>query len=181
MDKWKKSVIILDDRLSCTPNITAVAQSCRNFPLHNPQDLVFPHKGHIATLGPSAGQNALVSHVTPRRPPLASCCSSLPVQEHGAGLQGCQRTELHPSTSKHWSDHTLQREHFPLLHQLGWLVPPSLRTNKVHSVKSRLFSVLAPQLVERTPNQCQNSRITHHLRQKIQDSLAQTSPWPRIA
>ena len=138
-------------------------------------------QGHIATLGPSAGQNALVSHVTPRRPPLASCCSSLPVQEHGAGLQGCQRTELHPSTSKHWSDHTLQREHFPLLHQLGWLVPPSLRTNKVHSVKSRLFSVLAPQLVERTPNQCQNSRITHHLRQKIQDSLAQTSPWPHIA
>ena len=30
-------------------------------------------------------------------------------------------TELHPSTSEHWSDHTPQHEHFTLLHQLaGW-------------------------------------------------------------
>ena len=29
--------------------------------------------------------------------------------------------ELHPSASKHWSDHMPQREHFTLLHQLaGW-------------------------------------------------------------
>ena len=31
-------------------------------------------------------------------------------------------------------------------------------------------------LLERTPDQCQDSRITHHLPQKIQDSLVQTSP-----
>ena len=54
-------------------------------------------------------------------------------------------TELHLSTSKHWSDHTPQREHFTLLTSDGRLLPPSLRANKAHSAKSQLFSVLEPQ------------------------------------
>ena len=36
-------------------------------------------------------------------------------------------------------------------------------------------------VVERTPDQCQDSGITLHLPQKTQDSFLQTSPWPRIA
>ena len=50
-------------------------------------------------------------------------------------------TELHPSTSKHRT----KAQALGSTPSAGWLVPPSLRTNKGHSVKSRLFSVLAPQ------------------------------------
>ena len=58
-------------------------------------------------------------------------------------------TELHPSTSKHWSDHAPQREHFAHLHQLAdgyphrweqtqfWHLPSNVRT--VESKVSRLI------------------------------------------
>ena len=61
------------------------------------------------------------------------------------------------------------------------LVRPSLKANKGCSVKSGLISVLDDPVVERTPDQCQESRVTHHLPQKTQDSLGQTLPQSLIA
>ena len=62
--------------------------------------------------------------------------------------------ELHSSTSKHALDHTSQHEHFFLLHQLaGWYHHRRKQTK----------------LAQR--DQRQDSRITHHLPQKTQDSF----------
>ena len=82
-------------------------------PLQNLQALVFPHKGCNTTPGPSAGHilpelvqlglgwtlslqiNLECSSVPRLQPRLASCCRRHPIQDGGAGLQGCQRNCTH--------------------------------------------------------------------------------------
>ena len=54
-------------------------------------------------------------------PPLASCCSLHSTQWWWWFWPSRPSMELHPSTSKHWSDQTPWREHYAPLHQLaGW-------------------------------------------------------------
>ena len=77
-------------------------------------------------------------------------------------------TELHPSTSKHWSDHAPQCEHIA-----------ESKQGSLSKVTTLLCSCTL--VVERTPDQCQDGRTTRHLPQKTQDSFAQCSFQPCIA
>ena len=88
-------------------------------------------------------------------------------------------TELHPSTSKHWSDDTHQHKHFTPLHQLAVWHCHSWEQTKVAQLGHDSCS--GPSVVEHTPNWCQDSRVTCHLWQKTQDSLVQTLPHSCIA
>ena len=85
--------------------------------------------------------------------------------------------ELHPSTSKHWSDHMPQSEHFALLHQPAGTPITESKQSLLTKVATLCFGT---SVVEWTPDQCQNSRVTLHLLHKTQDSFVQISPWPRI-
>ena len=42
--------------------------------------------------------------------------------------------ELHPSTSKHWSDHTPRREHFISLHYINWPAGTGITESKQRSL-----------------------------------------------
>ena len=73
-------------------------------------------------------------------PPLAYCCSPLLIQDDDTGLEGHQRncTHLPPNTGQTTRPSTSTTS-------AGWLVPPSLRANKVCSAQSPLFYVMVPQ------------------------------------
>ena len=111
-------------------------------------------------------------------PPLTPC-SSHQIQDNGTGLQGCQRNcpYLPPSVSQTPS---LQLECTAQLHQLAWLVPPSLRASKGHTAKSQPFSVLAPQWWNELPADVRTADSLTSFR-KTQDSLDQSSPGLCIA
>ena len=116
--------IILDDRLSFTPSITAVARSCR-FALYNiriwsfltkdamqllVQALVMDHCNSLLA-GLSASATKLLQHI---QNSAARLVYNLPKASRPS-------TDMHQFTSKHWSNHTPQQEHFAHLHQLaGW-------------------------------------------------------------
>ena len=84
-------------------------------------------------------------------------------------------TEQHPSTSKHWSYHTPQLEHFAPLHQLAGWYRHLWEQIKV-AQQSQNALCFGTSVVEQTPDQCQDSRVTLHLLQKTQDSFVQPSP-----
>ena len=146
--------VILDNGLSCTPNITAVARSCK-FALYNicriwslltkdtTQILVQPLR-LISRLDYqplwlnwcSVSRTLLHASLTihPNSPmwPASSVTSTdFLLRPASDSRWWCwssrSSTELHPSTSKYWSEHTPQLEY------------------KGRSAKSRLSSVLAPQ------------------------------------
>ena len=79
-------------------------------------------------------------------------------------------TDLYPSTSKRWSDHTPQWEHFTPLHQLAGWYPHCWEQTKPaqRSHDSSLFWHLSG---ETNSDQCQDSRITFHLSKKLKTPL----------
>ena len=71
---------------------------------------------------------------------------------------------------------TLGRPHAPerVLHSstsAGWLVPPSLRANKTHSAKLRLFSVLAPQQWNKLPTNVRTAESLAILSKRLKTPL----------
>ena len=134
-------------------------------PLQHLQDPVFPPKGRNVTHGPSTGHLSLLDGLlASATKPLqhiqnAAACLvySLPKCSHvtPTGLllwlasnsrwwcwPSWPSIELNLSTSKHWSDHAPQHEHFTT--SAGRPVAPSLKANKSSSANSQLFSILAP-------------------------------------
>ena len=135
-------------------------------PLQHLQDLVFPHKGHKASPGPSADHlppgllqfalgwtpNLYCSpprfqsfQIFPYNPPplwlpLASCCGPHLIQGDGAGLQGrqCNCTHLPPNTAQNSSPSAST-----LLYYISWLSVTPIAESKQRSLsESQLFSVL---------------------------------------
>ena len=85
--------------------------------------------------------------------------------------------ELHLSTSKHCSDQTPQLEHFALLHQLaGWY-----RHRWEQTKPSRLATLLCSgtSWVERTPDQCLDSRIHSLSSAKYSRHICSEVAWLR--
>ena len=91
---------------------------------------------------------------SPMWPPSSLTSSGFLLQPKSNSRRWCwpsmPSTELHLSTSKHWSDHKTQHEHFTLLHQLvGWYH----RWKQTKPAKSQLFSLCSgASVVEQTLN-----------------------------
>ena len=114
------------------------------------------------------------SHVTPP-PPLTSCRSLHPIQDDAASHHDRQRncTHLPPNTGQ-----TTRSSAGSSLHYISWLAGTAIAESKQRSLSAEVMTLLcsgAP-VVEQSPDQCQDSRVTRHLSQKTQDSLVQTSP-----
>ena len=90
-------------------------------------------------------------------------------------------TELQPSTSKHWSDHSPQQEHRSST-STGWLLTPSLRANKAHSAKLQLFSVLAPKWWNGIPTNVWRVESLSNFRKRPKTHLFRLppNPFPKI-
>ena len=191
----------------CTPNITAVVRTSR-FALYNICRIwSFLSKRHNSHLTSHAWTTAThswlnsqplwinscciaVAHLLtiypnspslpPPWPPLASCCSPHPIQDDGASLQGCQKncTCLPPNTGQ-----TTCPIMPPLLlrcGRAGRLALPSFKSEQSPLSEVATLLCFGTSVVEQTPDQCQDSRITYHLLKKTQDSFVQTSPRPRL-
>ena len=189
--------VILVDGLSCG----LILQIC---PLQYPQDSVFPHKQCKETPGRSAIacldycisllaglpasvnkppqpiQNA-VGRLIDNPPKFSHSPSSMTaigflLQPASDSRRWCWPSrlsmELHPSSSKHWSDHTPHAPTSALLYYISW----PAGTASLSAVATLLC--FGTSVVERTPDQCQDSGITRHLLKKTQDSFVQTSPRP---
>ena len=176
--------VILNDGLSCTPNITAVAQSCR-FALCNICRTPSPSAGHLppGLLQLALGWTPSLCYKTaaaypercsapcfqsaqivpcdtppPPWPPLASCCGLHQIQDDNTGLQGRQWNCAHlPPNTGETTRHPARA--LGSTTSAGRLVPPSLTANKARSA---------------------DRRITRHLPQKTQDSLVLSSPRPHM-
>ena len=113
--------VILGDGLSCAPNITFVARSCRFAPYNIRSIWPFLTKDATQLLFRlnRCSISSIFSHVNP-----SSGTSTGFLLRPTSDLRQCCKpskpsTELHQFTSKHWSNHTPQNEHFALLHQLA--------------------------------------------------------------
>ena len=111
----------------------------------------------------------LLCDPAPPWPPLASCCSPLPIQDVGAGLQGHQWncTHLPPNTGQ-----TKRPSLSTSLYYISWLAGTAITVSKkilLCEVTTLLCSEAS--VVEWTHDQCQDSGITHNLPQKTQDSF----------
>ena len=206
--------VILDDQLSCTPNITAVARSCR-FALYNirrirtfltkdatqllVQALVISRLDYcnslLAGLPASATkplqriQNAAArlvfnlhkfSHVTPLLRdlhwlPVAARIQFKTMALTFKAINGTAPIYLQTLVKPHAPKRALRSST-----SAGRLVPPSLKSHKCRSAKSRLFSVLV--LSGGTNSRPMSGQQSHcHLLEKAQDSPVQTSPRLYIA
>ena len=103
----------------------------------------------------------------PPWPPLPSCCSPPLIQDDDISFQGsrrkCTHLPLHAGQTTHPSASTSAT-------LAGRLIPSSLRSDKGCSATLLCFGA---SVVERTPDQRRDSRVTRHLPQKTQDSLVQ--------
>ena len=97
-------------------------------------------------------------------PSLVSCCGPHPIQDDGAELQGRQQncTSLPSNTGQ-----TTRPSESTLLIYISWLAGTPIAESK-QSPLSELVTLLCfgTSVVERTPDQCQDSGITQHLPQK---------------
>ncbi|XP_030285351.1 uncharacterized protein LOC115588717 [Sparus aurata] len=193
--------VLLDSRLSCAPNITTVAQSCR-FALYNIRRI-------LSFLTNDATQLLVISRLVNCNSLLAGLPASVTKP-----LQHIQNTAAHlvynlPKFSHvtpllhdlHWLSvaarirsktmvlafkavnktapiylQTLVRPHTPAralcsTTSAGWLVPPSLRANKARSVKSRLFSSLAPQWWNELPTNVRTAESLSIFRIRLKTCL----------
>ena len=160
--------VIVIDRLSCTLNITAVAR----FALYNICRIWSKCWSSPAwtTLTPSwmdshCSVSRMVQHSLfsmypnfpmwpPAWPPLDSYCSPHLIQDYGTGFQGHQWNCTHLL-----SDHTPQNEHFAPLHQLASWYPHCWKQGK-DTQCSHNSSLFWHSVLEQTPDQCQDSRVT---------------------
>ena len=121
----------------------------------------------------------LPSDFPPPWPPLASCCGLHQIQDDGAGLQGHQRnyTCLPPNTGQ-----TTRPSESASLIYISWPTDTSIDERKQSSL-SEVATLLyfRTSVVERTPDQSQDSGITRQLPQKTWNSSFQTKARPRIA
>ena len=186
--------VILDDGLSCAPNITAVAWSCR-FALYNIRRIrSFLTKGAtqllvqvlvISRLAELPASDCTIAACLVYN--LAKLPSDSPSSMTSTGFLlrwWCWplrlAMELHPSTSKHWSDH-MSQESTSLFH-ISWPAGTSItQSNQWPLSKDATLLCFGTSVVEQTTDQCQDSAINLHLPQKTQDSFFQTSPWLCIA
>ena len=111
-------------------------------------------------------------HVTPPPPP-ASWCSPHLIQDNGAGLQGHQRNCTHQPSN---TGHTKRPSASTSLLYSSWPAGTVIAEGKQRSL-SKVTSLFYPgaSVVERTPDQCQDRRITRHLLQKTQDFVYEFS------
>ena len=107
-------------------------------------------------------------------------CKVLLHDLHWLPVVALQGRELYPSTSKHWSDHTPQQEHFALLRQLAGSFPRHWEQIKP-AQWSRDYSMYW-HLSGGTHSWPMSGQWNHSpSTTKTQDSFVHTSPWPRIA
>ena len=162
---------------------------------------VFSHKGCNATPCPSRVISCLDNSWLDSQPLWINCCSesrtpffqSSQILRSDTGFllrpatywrrwyrPSKWSTELHPSTSKHWSDHTPQCEHLAPLHQLGSWYWHRWEQTKVaqQSHNPSVFWRLSGGMNSRQMSGQQNHSASL---QKTLDSLVQTSSHPRIA
>ena len=173
--------VILDNRPLCAPKITVVAWSCR-FALYNICRIQFfltKDATQLLVISRLDYCNSLLAGL-----PTSATSTGFLLQSESDSRRWCwpsrPSSALHPSTSKHWSDHTPPWEHFAHLHQLaGWYSIVEIKQSPLSKVATLLC--FGTSVVGRSPDKCQDSGITLHLPQKTQDSSVQTSPWPSIA